>query len=208
MLSRCAEVSLVPYSQFTTIGKVKEAFGLTSVEGGRFFPDAIAPIQPSASLADAIMEGLPLATATGSEKARSELIIAPVLLEVRKQLERQISLFSGEEFTVDESVGLNGSCDFLLSRSPELLEIEAPAVVIVEAKKTDLKSGFGQCIAEMVAAQRFNLAKHQPIATIYGCISNGAQWQFLKLEETTVTIDLTIYPLPPIDPILVESSPA
>jgi hypothetical protein len=34
--------------------------------------------------------------------------------------------------------------------------VEAPAIVIVEAKKSDIKSGLGQCIAEMVAAQRFN----------------------------------------------------
>jgi hypothetical protein len=192
----------VPYSQFTSIGKAKKSFGLNTIEGGRFLPVALEPIHLSATLQDSLAEGLPLATATGSAKAHSELIIAPVLLEVRKLLDRQISLFSGEDFTVDESVGLNGMCDFLLSRSPELLEIEAPAIVIVEAKKTDLKTGFGQCIAEMVAAQRFNLAKNKPVPTLYGCISNGAQWQFLKLEATTVTIDLTIYPLPPVEPIL------
>ncbi len=53
-------------------------------------------------------------------------------------------MFSGEDFTIDESIGLNGKCDFLLSRSPEVLEIEAPAIVIVEAKKADLRIGFGE----------------------------------------------------------------
>lgn len=93
-------------------------------------------------------------------------------------------------------------CDFLLSRSPEVLEIEAPCIVIVEAKKADLRTGFGQCIAEMVAAQRFNAAKNRPVAVIYGSISSGTQWRFLKLEDNIVTIDLMDYPLPPVEQIL------
>ncbi|GET43361.1 hypothetical protein [Microseira wollei] len=191
----------MPYSQFTTITKVKEAFNLTTVEGVRFLPE-IAPIQPSATLAAFLEETLPLAVATGSEKARSELVISPVLVEVRRILNRQISLFSGEDFSVDESVGLNGRCDFLISRSTELLEIEAPAVVIVEAKQAYLKTGIGQCVAEMVAAQRFNEAKKRALPAIYGAVSNGIQWEFLKLVDNEVTIDLTIYPLPPVEQIL------
>jgi len=190
----------MPYSQFTTISKVKEAFGLKTQEGGRFIPPT-EPIEASATLTAYLEESLPLA-ASASEKARSEGIIYPVLLEVRRILSRQISLFSGEDFTVDEAVGLNGMCDFLLSKSPEVLEIEAPVVVIVEAKKADLRTGFGQCIAEMVAAQRFNAAKNRPISVIYGSISNGTQWRFLKLEENVVTIDLMDYPLPPVEEIL------
>jgi hypothetical protein len=190
----------MPYSQFTTIGKAKEAFGLKTLEGGRFLPPT-EPIVPSAALTAYLEESLPL-VALASEKARSEGIIYPILLEVRRILNRQISLFSGEDFTVDETVGLNGICDFLLSRSPEVLEIEAPAIVIVEAKKADLRTGFGQCIAGMVAGQRFNAAKNCLIPTIYGSVSSGTQWRFLKLEGNTVTIDLTDYPLPPIEQIL------
>ena len=164
----------MPYSQFTSIGKAKEAFGLKALEGGRFLPPT-EPIVPSAALTAYLEESLPL-VALASEKARSEGIIYPILLEVRRLLNRQISLFSGEDFTVDETVGLNGICDFLLSRSPEVLEIEAPAIVIVEAKKADLRTGFGQCIAEMVAGQRLNAAKNCPISTIYGSVSSGTQW--------------------------------
>jgi hypothetical protein len=191
----------MPYSQFTTISKVKQAFNLTTVEGNRFVPN-IDPIAPSPILTGYLLESLPIVATSGSEKARSEGIIYPVLLEVRKILNRKVSLFSGEEFNVEESAGLNGICDFLISRSAEVLEIEAPAVVVVEAKKTDLKTGFGQCIAEMVAAQRFNQAKEKSISTIYGSVSNGIQWQFLKLEQQTVTIDLSVYPLPPVEQIL------
>ncbi|MEA5514198.1 hypothetical protein [Nodularia sp. UHCC 0506] len=190
----------MPYSQFTSIGKVKEAFGLKTQEGGRFIPDN-QTIEVSATLKAFLEESLPISS-SASEKARSEGIIYPVLLEIRKILNRQISLFSGEDFTVDESVGLNGMCDFLLSSSPEVLEIEAPVIVIVEAKKADLRTGFGQCIAEMVAAQRFNAAKNRQFSVIYGSISSGTQWRFLKLEGDTVTIDLMDYSLPPVEEIL------
>ncbi|NET60061.1 MAG: hypothetical protein F6K47_29120 [Symploca sp. SIO2E6] len=190
----------MPYSQFT-IEKVKQDFHLTTVEGVRFFPDFLEPIIPSLRL-QGILDDLPWAIAVDTEKARSEVIINPVLLEVRRILGRQISVFSGEEFNVDLSVGLNGVCDFLISRSPEQLTVEAPTIVIVEAKKSDLKSGLGQCIAEMVAAQRFNQAKEQPLTAVYGCVSSGTQWRFLKLESQTVTIDLVDYPLPPLEQIL------
>lgn len=189
------------YSQFKTISSAKIAFNLTVVEGDRFLPE-IEAIAPSPILSGYLQESLPIVGTSGSEKARSEGIIYPMLLEVRRQLDRQVSLFSGEEFNVDESVGLNGVCDFLLARSTAVLEIEAPVVVVVEAKKTDLKTGFGQCIAEMVAVQRFNEAQSHPIPRIYGSVSNGMQWQFLRLVESTMTIDLNVYSLPPIDRIL------
>ena len=190
----------MPYSQFN-LSKVKEDFSLTTVEGSRFLPQTIEPIAPGPRLM-AILEELPWAIAVDTEKARSEVIINPVLLEVRRVLHSSISVFSGEEFNVDAAVGLNGVCDFLISRSEEQLVVEAPAVVIVEAKKSDLKSGIGQCIAEMVAAKKFNEMKGQPITTIYGCITSGTLWRFLKLESQTITLDLTDYPLSPVDQIL------
>ncbi|MBE9217955.1 hypothetical protein [Dolichospermum flos-aquae] len=188
------------YSDFT-LRKVKQNFGINTIEDQKFLPE-IQPIAASATLTDFLAESLPLAIATGSEKARSELIISPVLLEVRKILKRKISLFSGTDFTVDSALGLNGVCDFVLSRSTEQLEVEAPAVMIVEAKKSDLNPGIGQCIAEMIAAQKFNEINNQPIPTIYGSVTNGTVWRFLQLTEQTVTIDFTDYPLPPVDVIL------
>ena len=89
-----------------------------------------------------------------------------------------------------------------MTKSPEQLFIKAPAVILVEAKKEDTKSGLGQCIAEMVAAQRFNAAAHEDIPVLYGCVTSGTAWRFLQLEGQTVTIDLTDYPVPPIDRIL------
>jgi hypothetical protein len=192
------------YSSFT-LRRAKEELNLNFVEGVRFLPDLnlVHPIiTASHNLTEFLMESIPLAIAMGSEKARSELIISPILFEVRKQLNRQISFFSGEEFNVDESIGLNGVCDFLISRSTEQLFVESPVVAIVEAKKDDLKSGLGQCIAEMVAAQRFNLHRENAIDIVYGCVTSGNRWIFLQLKDQTLTIDLEEYVVPPVDWIL------
>lgn len=190
----------MPYSKFT-LSRAVDDFNLTIVEGERFLPE-ITPITPTPLLQEILKETIPWAIAVSSEKARSEGIINPVLLEVRRQLKGQISVFSGEEFNVEPEAELTGYCDFLISRSPEQLFIKAPAVIIVEAKKEDLKPALGQCLAEMVAAQRFNKQKQQPIPVIYGTVSSGTVWRFLKLKDQTVTIDLTDYPLPPVAQIL------
>jgi hypothetical protein len=190
----------MPYSKFT-LARAIEDFDLNLIEGSRFLP-VIPPVTPSSLLQEILKETIPWAIAVSSEKARSEGIINPVLLEVKRQLGGQISVFSGEEFNVDAEADLTGYCDFLLSRSPEQLFIKAPAIMIVEAKKEDLKPGLGQCLAEMVAAQRFNQQKQKPIPVIYGIVSSGTAWRFLKLEGKTASIDLTDYPLPPVEQIL------
>ncbi|ALB40232.1 hypothetical protein AA650_06895 [Anabaena sp. WA102] len=190
----------MPYSDFT-LKKVRQDLAIAIHEGGRFFPD-VPPAKLDDLLRQELEEGLPLVLARGSEKARSEWIISPVLTAVRRLLDRQISLFSGEDFTVDSSIGLNGICDFLISKSLSQLEIQAPVVIIIEAKKENLNGGLGQCIAEMVAAQKFNAANNVNIPIIFGSVTSGTTWKFLKLEGNSVTIDITEYPLPPVEPIL------
>jgi hypothetical protein len=115
---------------------------------------------------------------------------------------KSLSLFSGTDFTVEPELGLSGTCDFLISRSPEQLFIEAPAVIVIEAKKEDLNPGMGQCLAEMVAAQKFNLANGFGLETIYGTVTTGNLWRFMKLSGKDVAIDLTDYPVPPVEKVL------
>jgi len=102
-------------------------------------------------------------------------------------------LFSGVEFNVSIERGLRGVCDFLLSLSPTQLTIEAPVVAIVEAKNDNLKTGLVQCIAEMVAAQLFNREQGNDIPTVYGALTTGTYWKFLRLIETMVYVDVTEY---------------
>jgi hypothetical protein len=190
----------MPYSKFT-LSRAVEDFELTVREESNLFA-AIDPVVPTPLLREILIENVPWAVAVGSEKARSEGIINPVLLEVKRQLDGKVGVFSGEEFNVDIAADLNGFCDFLVSRSSEQLYIKAPVMMLVEAKKEDLKPALGQCLAEMVAAQRFNLSKGQAIETIYGVVTSGTVWRFLQLTEKVVSIDLTDYPLVPVDNVL------
>ena len=117
------------------------------------------------------------------------MIIAPILLELRRQLNYQISLFSGVDFNVDSERGLNGVCDFLVSRSKEQLFVRAPVITIVEAKNENLKPGFGQCVAEMLAGQLFNEREGNAIKTIYGGVTIGTVWRFLFASFLNIAIE-------------------
>lgn len=157
---------------------------------------------PSDDLKRILAENIPLALAINTEKARSEFLIAPTLLELRRRSPTPVSLFSGTEFSISPEQGLSGYCDYLISLSKQQLMISAPVVAIVEAKNEDIKSGLGQCIAEMIAAQLFNEQENNDIKTIYGIVTSGEIWKFLQISEQTVVIDLTDYYITNIDKIL------
>lgn len=164
-------------------------FGLNTVEDRAAVSPVDFDVSRIAVLCDIIEENLPLAIAIGTEKARSEMLIAPILVEIRKIKQRKISLFSGTELNVDRELGLVGICDYIISSSPEQYAIEAPVLMLVEAKRADLNLGMGQVTAEMVAALKFNRQHEREIDSIYGCITSGTQWRFLKLDNRTLYID-------------------
>ncbi len=188
------------YSNFT-LEAVRTTFGLETVESAGIFSE-IAPVVPSAHLMTALSRNVPLAVAIGTEKAKSEMIVANVLIELREQFEQRISLFSGIDFSVDVESGLTGACDFLVSLSPEQFYLEAPVIVLVEAKNADVKLGLGQCVAEMLAAQRFNKEKGNNIHCVYGVTTSGTDWLFLKLEGQKLHIDMGVYAIGQCDKIL------
>ncbi|NET03467.1 MAG: hypothetical protein F6K16_01750 [Symploca sp. SIO2B6] len=188
------------YSEFS-LDKVVKTFDLTLADKVKMFLDT-PELECSDQLIETLDYNIPLALASNTEKSRSEMIITPILIELRKQLEQSISLFSGVEFNVEPAQGLNGNCDFLISLSPELLLVTAPVVVIVEAKKENLNAGFGQCIAEMLAAKIFNEREGNKIKAIYGTVTTGSIWKFLKLEQQTIEIDLGEYFLNNVNKIL------
>ena len=156
----------------------------------------------SAQLRSILAENVPLAIDVNTEKMRSEFILAPILAELRRLSGGRVSLFSGIEFNVSEAEGLNGVCDFILSRSPLQLILRAPVVTIVEAKKEDIKAGLGQCAAEMVAARTFNEREGEGPTTIYGAVTTGTIWRFLKLENNDLRVDRREYFLEPVGKIL------
>ena len=188
------------YSEFT-LESVQKTFQLETVRSVGIFSE-MEPVVPSAYLTTGLARKASLATAIGTEKARSEMIVADVLVELLEHFDRRISLFSGIDFNVDAEKGLTGVCDFLVSLSPEQFYLEAPIIVLVEAKNVDVKLGLGQCVAEMIASQRFNTEKGNDIPRIYGASTTGIEWQFLKLEGKHLHIDMASYTLERCDRIL------
>lgn len=179
------------YSNFT-LSKVKADFGIVTDETQDIFAET-TPIQPSDLLALILKDQLPLAGAINTEKARSELVIMPILMEVRRILNNKISIFSGSSFEVDPTQGLDGRCDFILSRSLEQYYIASPVLTIVEAKNESIPSGLGQCIATMIAARLFNQREGNPTDILYGAVTTGTDWKFLKLEGQIASIDINDY---------------
>ncbi|MEB3282041.1 MAG: hypothetical protein VKK42_24290 [Lyngbya sp.] len=190
----------MPYSQFT-IEQIKDNFEISLVETVASFAN-IPEVEYSQFLQETLDYNIPLALAIASEKARSEMIITPILIEVKKQLDSKISLFSGKEFEVDAALGLTGFCDYLISLSPEQLVVESPIIAVVEAKNDRIETGLGQCMAEMIAAQIFNQRKKNEIKTIYGVVTTGSLWKFMKLEGKTIEVDLNEYFLNPVGKII------
>ena len=189
------------YSDFD-LRKVKQNLGINLIEKENLF-SSIKSVGITAYLQETLAENIPLARAINTEKARSELIIANILVELRKVLEHKISLFSGVEFNVDKEKGLNGFCDFIISASSEQLMLCSPIVAVVEAKNENIIGGLGQCIAEMVGAKIFNeLENDESVKRIYGVVTTGTTWKFLKMDRMDVYIDLDDYPIENPDKII------
>jgi len=192
------------FSDFTLLD-VRDKLGLTVVMG-TLFPDA-SPVTLPAWLTDWLDSCMPLATAMGTEKGRSELLISPLLIHAYKLAPSRPTFFSGVEFNVDPAAGLKGFCDFLFSLSPDQFLPDAPVIVVVEAKNDNYAGALPQCIAEMYAASLFNRSRGRDIESVYGVISTGLDWNFLRLIGAEVVYDSVRYGLrdaPTIVAILLE----
>ena len=179
------------YSKFTS-EELNERFGIE-----QSFQTALFASVKSRAISDWLKQTIELnldfALEQGTEKARSEYIIAPMFSELRQQSKKQISIFSGIEFNVDRQNKLSGVCDFLISRSHIQTFLKEPVVVAVEAKRQDFEKGYVQCAAEMIAARMFNEQKGNQVSKIYGCVTTGNVWQFLVLDGEKVFVDTTAF---------------
>ncbi|MBY0512897.1 MAG: hypothetical protein K2P78_03185 [Gemmataceae bacterium] len=179
------------YSDFT-LTRVLHEFGLT-VDTGRDLFSQVVPVPLGPTARQTVEDNTPLAVLMHTEKARSELLVAPVLAELWRRTDHRISLYSGATFNVDSQVGLAGVCDFLIGRAPQLPDVTPPFFVVVEAKRDDIPGSYGQCAAEMVAALRVNREHETGVDTVYGCVTTGSIWRFMKLTGTHLEIDLREY---------------
>ncbi|WP_310413580.1 hypothetical protein [Chamaesiphon sp. OTE_8_metabat_110] len=138
------------YNNFSLQGAIGQ-FDLNLIESS--FCESLPPVSPKPEFLNIFAQYLPLAQRAKSEKAKSELLVSPILVELLRLADSPIQLFSGEEFNVDSPTGtlcerergLNGFCDFLLSKSTISSIIQAPIVMLVEAKKGELDVGLAVC---------------------------------------------------------------
>jgi hypothetical protein len=145
------------------------------------------------SSANVVHEGVQLALANSTEKAKSEFIIAPVLLELRRLSAGKFSLYSGIEWDVVPARGLAGHYDFILTKGGSEHILRAPFVAVVEAKNDLIRTGLGQCIATMYAARIRNERTHERLGPVFGVVSTGAAWKFLRMDGDEVLLDRDEY---------------
>ena len=176
--------ALTSYTYFT-IDSVASGLGL-SISPVDLFPD-LAALPVPAWLRYALDRGIDQFPV--SEKARSEFLVAPILLACRELSEGPLSIQSGVRLDVDPARGLVGECDFILSATTPLPGLRVPLMTIVEAKKHDIEAAIWQCFAQMVGAGIFNERTGHPIGAVYGCVTNGDVWQFLRLAGNLAEID-------------------
>jgi hypothetical protein len=166
------------YSDYT-LSKIEEKFGICSYRKKLFDRE----IQPISEISDwlkyslSLVEELPIK----SEKAKSELIVMPILIELRNKNAKYFTIYSGEMLNIDEE--LKGECDFILSKDTGSFEINAPIMQLVEAKRNDVESGIAQCAAQMIGAQKYNEKRKYSSNEIYGCITTGDDWLFMRLNN-------------------------
>ena len=183
-----------------TFPQVQQTLGLAVDEADLFSPLPAVPLRED--FVTTLTDGAAIALAINTEKAKSEFIIAPVLLELRRLVGGAVGLFSGVALDVDPGKGLTGVCDFILTKATRQFILSAPLVSVVEAKNDNLRNGLGQCIAEMYAAALYNQREGSPMAAVWGVVTTGSAWKFLRLENTTVTLDLKEYYIDNIGKIL------
>lgn len=181
------------YSNFT-LRQVKRQFGLTE-QRESLFPGA-APVLPGSWLLETL--SLTRDSALISEKERSEMLVVPVLIELRRQNSTAIGLYSGAFLDVDAAQGLNGDgwplpCDFILTRGTQNYTLDTPIFCVVEAKKNDVEGAFGQCVAQLIGARFYNEQDGKATPELYGCVTTGLEWKFLHLSGSIIRIDLDFY---------------
>lgn len=172
------------YNQFT-LQKVLTDFGLTLGSVRDLFP-GVGPVAVPGEVRRRLRAFAELAN---TEAGRSHYLIAPLVGEVYLVGEDRVALFPSARFDVDDAAGLTGICDFVLGKPPQSPIITSPVLMIVEAKNEDVLGGIGQCAAAMVAAERFNEGRNPDIGTVYGAVSDGERWRFLRLTGTALDME-------------------
>lgn len=180
------------FGDFKTIPEVLEKFRITYTVKD-FVQIEELPDTPSEHFLQEFEFCLQNIDVFASEAARCEAIIFPILKKIYKPYAADYALWIKKAITYDETI--NGTPDYLISTRSELgiPVVGTPLIILVEAKKNDFDQGWGQCLSELVAAQKINEDTDFPV---YGIVSDGKLWEFGQLiggsftrNRTSVTMD-------------------
>jgi hypothetical protein len=184
------------YTDFT-LSDLEDKFGVKNERKSLNF--LAHKVQPSQRLRTELEESTEMPIK--SEKARSEWIVVPILKELRTINSKFFTIYSGDTLIGDKEAGLQGECDFILSKDTKSYDISIPIFQIVEAKRNDLDEGIKQCSAQLVGARKFNEKKGITTEKLYGCTTTGDVWQFIEYSDK-LYIDENKYYLGEIDELL------
>ena len=175
------------FSDFKTISEVQEKFGIRYTSNDFFEVEAK---KPSDTFLQDHKFSRKYIDVFASEGARSEVVIFPILKEVYKDYAEKYGLWVKKSIIYDET--LSGTPDYLIATRSELgiTVVGTPLIMFVEAKKNDFEQGWGQCLAEMVAAQKIN---DDPGFPVYGIVTDGKMWEFGRLIGDTFIQNMTNY---------------
>ena len=178
----------MPFSDFKAIPDVQERFQIRHVEND--FIEVAHTIGPSEQFLQELEFSRQYINIFASEGSRCEAVIFPILREVYKGYAEHYALWIKKSITYDDV--LNGTPDYFISTRSELgkLVVGTPLIMLVEAKKNDFEQGWGQCLAELVAAQKINEDMEHPV---YGIVSDGTLWQIGCLVNETFTQNRTSF---------------
>lgn len=176
------------YSTFTA-EDIRQLGIETVVEAHKW--GASEPLEPSDWLKTTLQKNMRLPLIT--EKAKSEFIVAPILTEMHELSLDMFTFFSGSSFDVDKTLGLRGRCDFIFSLKPHAATIEAPIFSIIEAKNDGIEEAYPQCIAQLYAAELYNKKYNLEFPFIYGAVTTGFNWKFIRYENKKAFIDTDMF---------------
>jgi len=175
------------FSDYKNISQVQKEFGIRYKEESFIVAQRFEPPAHFQEEFEFNRQNIDVFT---SEGARTELIITPILREVYKGFHEQYSFWIQKAIVYNDK--LNGTPDYIIATRSALGKtvLELPLVVVVEAKKNDFEQGWGQCLAELVAAQKINNDTTNPV---HGIVTDGELWKFGKLVGDTFISNIEGY---------------
>jgi hypothetical protein len=131
-----------------------------------------------------------------SEYAICENIISPILIEVWQSYREKLLVWSHQPLSYDEQ--LSGIPDYMVAKRSGKGKVvfEEPYLIVVEAKKDNFEEGWGQCLAELVTAQKIN---DNPEMEVFGIVSNGKFWEFGRLWRDSFEKNIKLYNISDLD---------